>query len=235
MRYRYVKKLPLQSNAFLPPILAKALPRILVIFGLFLVSSAIFPIVFYELSYSPQFKPLVVPIAEEVDREVLGESTTLDLTRPANWFYQAPRFPPRPSRITHYSLSIPKLGIRDAVVQVGGEDLKKILVQYEGTVYPGQFGNTVIFGHSVLPAFFNPENYLTIFSTLPTLEKGDEILIDFDGVLYKYLVEDLVEVAPTDISVLEQRYDDYYLTLVTCVPPGTYLRRLAVRARLSKL
>lgn len=237
MRYRYVKKLPRKKNTFLNLFTSKLLPGSLVILGLFLASSAIFPIVFYEVFYSPQLKPLVVPIAEEGDdtSEVLGEKTNLDLTRPANWFYQAPHFPPRPSRITHYSLSIPKLGIKDAVVQIGGEDLKKILVQYEGTAYPGQFGNTVIFGHSVLPQFFNPKNYLTIFSTLPTLEKDDEILIDFDGVLYKYLVEDLAEVAPSDISVLEQRYDDYHLTLVTCVPPGTYLRRLAVRGRLTKL
>ena len=41
-----------------------------------------------------------------------------------------------------------------------------------------------------------------------------------------------VQVAPTDLSVLEQRYDGRYLTLVTCSPPGTYLRRLIVKARI---
>jgi len=44
----------------------------------------------------------------------------------------------------------------------------------------------------------------------------------------------MVEVEPEDLSILEQRFDDSYLTLVTCVPPGTYLRRLVVRARLVK-
>jgi sortase A len=105
--------------------------------------------------------------------------------------------------------------------------------EYPGTANPGQPGNTVLFGHSVLPQFFNPKNYLTIFSTLPTLKDGDEILVNFDGVNYRYLVEEMVEVSPEDTSVLEQRYDDSYITLITCVPPGTYLRRLIVRGRLT--
>jgi len=99
---------------------------------------------------------------------------------------------------------------------------------------PGQYGNTVIFGHSVLPQFFNPKNYKTIFSTLPTLKKGDEILIDFDGVLYRYEVVSLQEVLPENVSVLEQHYNAEYLTLITCVPPGTYLKRLVATARLVR-
>jgi len=37
------------------------------------------------------------------------------------------------------------------------------------------------------------------------------------------------------ISVLEQKYDASYLTLVTCVPPGTYWKRLVVKAKLVQL
>ena len=106
------------------------------------------------------------------------------------------------------------------------------LIQYPGTALPGQYGNPVVFGHSVLPQFFNPQNYKTIFSTLPTLKEGDEILIDFDGITYRYEVVSLHEVLPENVSVLEQRYNTEYLTLITCVPPGTYLRRLVVTARL---
>jgi len=48
------------------------------------------------------------------------------------------------------------------------------------------------------------------------------------------VVEKMIEVSPRDLSILAQRYDDSYLTLITCVPPGTYFKRLIVRARLAK-
>ena len=45
---------------------------------------------------------------------------------------------------------------------------------------------------------------MSIFSTLPTLKKGDEIDINYDGIDFKYNVETMFEVLPTDIQVLEQ-------------------------------
>jgi sortase A len=90
----------------------------------------------------------------------------------------------------------------------------------------------VIIGHSVLPQFFDPKNYLSIFSTLPRLRPGDDFFISYDGIQYRYVVEDMVEVDPTNFTVLEQRFDDAFATLITCVPPGLKTKRLAVRARL---
>ena len=43
----------------------------------------------------------------------------------------------------------------------------------------------------------------------------------------------MYEVQPTDLSVLEQRFDNRYLTLITCSPPGTWLRRLILRAQIA--
>jgi len=74
---------------------------------------------------------------------------------------------------------------------------------------------------------------LTIFSTLYKLEQGDEIIVEYDKSTYKYIVEEMFEVKPTNLSVLDQRFDDKILTLITCSPPGTYLRRLIIRASLS--
>jgi len=45
----------------------------------------------------------------------------------------------------------------------------------------------------------------------------------------------MYEVAPTDLSVLEQHFDGRYLTLITCSPPGTYLRRLIIKARIVEI
>ena len=101
--------------------------------------------------------------------------------------------------------------------------------------FPGQYGTAVVFGHSTLPQFYSPTNYKAIFSLLPTLKAGDEILITYDGVQYRYVIYDMEVLEPTDLSVLEQQFDDSYLTLVTCVPPGTTWQRLDVKAKLSSL
>ena len=202
------------------------LPLSLVILGTFLIANAFFPIFLYQLkSFRFSSPALIVPVESSS-----GVYNSYDDYK--NWFPSAPKLPSRPSKITHYNLSIPKLKIEKAVVQIGGENLGESLIHYPGTALPGQYGNAVIFGHSVLPQFFNPKNYKTIFSLLPTLEEGDEILVSFDGIDYRYQVIKMVEVSPSDVSVLEQRYDSEYLSLVTCVPPGTYLRRLIVRAKL---
>lgn len=229
MRYCYIKKIP---RAQVQTAVLKPLPTFFFLIGLVLIGSAAGPIFFYQFFVSPKFSGMIRPVPKEI---VLGKEQegVGDLIQASNWFPQAPKSPPLPSKITHYTLSIPKLKIEEAAVEINGEDLSKSLIQYAGVAFPGQFGNTVIFGHSVLPQFFNPKNYKTIFSTLPTLKPEDEILVNFDGVRYTYVVEQMVEVKPEDITVLEQKYDDSYLTLITCVPPGTYLRRLAVRARLK--
>lgn len=208
------------------------------ILGLILIGNAMVPIINYQLRYAPRFSKVLSPLVYD-QRTVLAGLTAAakeekrDYTLIASWFEEKPDLKPVPlPEINHYWLSIPKLGINQALVQVGGEDLKKVLIHYPDTALPGQLGNTVIFGHSVLPQFFNPKSYLTIFSTLYQLRQGDEVFLDFDGVKYRYLVENLFEVSPGDLSVLEQRYDGRFLTLITCSPPGTYLRRLIVKARL---
>lgn len=213
------------------------------VMGLFFLGNVAYPIVSYQLFMAPKFSDVFLsPTTEAQNRQgfssspvVLGQEIDLvDFTQAKNWFPQAETNFIESEGKT-YLLSIPKLKIEDAVVNVNGEDLKKSLVQYPGTALPGKFGNTVIFGHSVLPQFFNPKNYLTIFSTLPTLQPKDEIIVDYDNVKYKYTVEKMIAVFPSDVSILAQRYDDSYLTLITCVPPGTFLKRLIVRARLTKI
>ena len=156
-----------------------------------------------------------------------------DLTNPNAWFPTAPQ-KKVVTPVNAYTLSIPKLKISNAGVIVAGDDLNEGLVHYGGTALPGEYGTTVIFGHSTLPQFYNPKSYRTIFSILPMLKEGDEIDIAYDGISYKYTVYDLTVTEPSDLSALEQRFDDSYLTLITCVPPGTYWQRLHVFARLDR-
>jgi len=156
-----------------------------------------------------------------------------DLTKADAWL------PSRPQKkgmgpIRTYTVSIPKLKIDDALVIVAGDDLGKSIIHYGGTALPGEYGTTVLFGHSTLPQFFSPTNYKSIFSTLPTIKVGDEVIIKSDGITYTYVVEEILVVDAANLGVLEQQFDDSHLTLVTCVPPGTYWKRLNVRARLKK-
>lgn len=169
------------------------------------------------------------PVAVAADTGVTG----VDFTNANAWYPAAPQ-KHVVTPVNSYTLSIPKLKIKDALVLIGADDLSESLIHYGGTGLPGEFGTAVVFGHSTLPQFYSPTNYKTIFSLLPTLAKGDRIFVTYDGVEYTYEVYELVVVEPTDLSVLEQRFDDSYVTLVTCVPPGTYWKRLNVKAKLLK-
>jgi sortase A len=217
--------------------------RIFIFFFLFIgltfFGFAFLPIINFQIAYSTQLKQIIDPLSAKSSNQsdnLLGDVST-DYTQLSNWFVDDYSVPDQLINTSNsqssYYLSIPKLNIKDAVVTLGSMDLKKSLVQYPQTALPGQLGNTVVFGHSVLPQFFSPKNYLTIFSTLYKLKQGDEIILQYDQSVYKYVVEEMFEVKPTNLSVLEQRFDDKTLTLITCSPPGTYLRRLIIKAQLS--
>jgi LPXTG-site transpeptidase (sortase) family protein len=98
---------------------------------------------------------------------------------------------------------------------------------------PGELGNVVIFGHSTLPQLYQPNDYKSIFTFLPSLQKGDKIFIKVGDLVYQYEVFEMFVVDPTEVSVLDQQFDASYLTLITCVPPGTYWKRLVVKAKLT--
>lgn len=168
-------------------------------------------------------------------------NTELDYTNLSNWFggNELPDLVdgenPLNEQQETYSVEIPKLKITNAQVMVGGNNLNKSLIQYPGTAEPGQPGAPVIFGHSVLRQFYNPNEknprrYNSIFSTIMTLQKGDLIYITRNNVKYTYMVQEKTEVKPEDTYILAQKFDQRALKLVTCVPEGTYLRRGVVTA-----
>jgi sortase A len=206
------------------------------VMGIVIIVSVTFPIWQYELDASNKYPTLVSSVVEEETTENTLES--YDYTNASNWFLNGvERRDFSSSKVEHYSLSVPFLGIEDALVTMGGEDLTESLIQYPGTATPGKTGNTVVFGHSILPYFYDPTDYLSIFSTLPTIKEGKTIFVSYDGISYKYVVEDIFEVNPTDIEILEQKSGDSFITLVTCTPPGHPLKpkRLIVRARLAPI
>ena len=202
--------------------------------GLVILAGVLYPIVSYDSKFSANYDSLISPISET--KGVTIEE--VDYTRASNWFVGgAKKEDFSASKVEYYTISIPRLKIENATVAIGGDDLSEHIIQYPGTALPGKRGNSALFGHSILPIFYNPKDYLSIFSLLPTLKKGDEIFVEYDGISFKYEVETMFEVLPTDLQVLDQDTTDSFLTLVTCVPPGDPRKpkRLIVRARVVPL
>lgn len=225
------------------------IPSFFIFAGMVMITIVIYPIILYQFQYIPRtlrheiIKP--IRILENYEIQAASEETLqkqqafsvinqIDTTNAKTWFPDAKYVKAEKPKITNYTLSIPKLGIINANVETTSVDLKKSLVHYPQSALPGELGNPVIFGHSTLPIFFNPKSYETIFSTLPELQKGDEILTRVDGIEYKYEVYNYYTVKPDEIDVLEQKYDKYDMSLITCVPPGTKWKRLIVKARLKE-
>jgi sortase A len=158
----------------------------------------------------------------------------LDYTNAQNWF---PQYSPHQSNrpvITSYMISIPKIGISYAQVSTMDTDLTKHLVHYSGTTIPPERGNAVIFGHSTLPQLFNPSDYKTIFAKIHNLDKKDTIVVTINGKEYTYIIDTIKVTTPDDTSVFSQEYDDSYLTIVTCTPPGTTWKRLIIKAKIKQ-
>ena len=122
-------------------------------------------------------------------------------------------------------LRIPKLGLEKAVVEgVGTEDLKKAPGHYPDTPLPGENGNSSIAGHRT--------TYGAPFGELDKLEKADPILVQTQAGSFRYEVDHLRVVDPSEAWVLDDAGDDR-LTLTTCHPKFSAAQRLIVVAKLT--
>jgi LPXTG-site transpeptidase (sortase) family protein len=136
----------------------------------------------------------------------------------------------------YFYITIPKLKINNALVksEFDGPSPDDFLGHYKGSALPGETGNTFIYGHSVLPWFFNPKNYKTIFSTLGDLEEGDRFSINYNGKELVYEVKEKDVLPPNEVNPLEiwrpKYLNESTVTLMTCWPAGTKTKRLLVKA-----
>lgn len=243
--YAYVKEKPKPNRKVVIFISYSSM----IVGSLFLFWS-FYPIIFFEI-YSQLFiqRKVLTPVPSykalsEFTRtnSILGSysvfSTNLsDYTKAGIWFPSVTQNKNQDLKVGEYTLSIPRLNIANAKVIVGGEDLNKGLIHYAPKCLPGDEPcNAVIFGHSILPQLAKSGlDYKSIFTYLPSMEQGDKVLVTVDGATYEYKVIDIYVIHPSDVSVLDQVYDDSYLNLITCVPQGTYRDRLVVKAKLTKL
>ncbi len=139
-----------------------------------------------------------------------------------------------------FHLLIPKLNLNAPVIaDVDGTDkdayfkaLEGGVAHFKSTAKPGEGSNIFIFGHSSF-YWYKPGDYKEIFKTLPDLTVGDEISLWYNSKEYRYKVTETKEVQPTEVDVLQGTKQEQ-VTLMTCVPPGTTLRRLIVIATPSQ-
>jgi len=207
------------------------LPAVLIVLGasvlLFLVALPYFNIELSQVMASP-----IVP--QSVRRNSgFGEFSFEEISHEASPSSVVKNLP------ATFTLAVPKLGIKNAKVETNSTNLdpKNLLGHYRGTALPGEPGNSFIYGHSVLPIFFNPKDYKTIFSTLPRLNEGDTFEINFGGTTYFYEVVAKLNLKPEEVDVFDPnpaRLIDgtSTVTLMTCVPPGSKTYRLLVVGKL---
>lgn len=219
---------------------------LIICMGVLIAGYVFFPLLSWHLYFAPVFANSEInsPIPKNtivsqnsIATLLQGASQTLsgiDYTNAQNWFPNYKYDKSAGLKTLTYKISIPKIGINEAKVSAVDTDLLKHLVNYGGTAVPPENGNAVIFGHSTLPQLYEEGNYKTVFTNLYKLVVGDEIIVTIGNVTYKYRIENINVVDPDNTSVLEQSFDDSYITLITCTPPGTIWKRLAIKARLVK-
>lgn len=110
------------------------------------------------------------------------------------------------------------------------EALRKGVAHALGTNFPGEGGNIYLFAHST-DNFWNVGRYNAVFYLLKEIEAGDEVDLFFKGVRYIYIVDKKEIVDPSAVSFLTEATQSEQLTLQTCWPPGTTLKRLVVIAK----
>jgi LPXTG-site transpeptidase (sortase) family protein len=143
----------------------------------------------------------------------------------------------------YFYLTIPSLEIEDAKVAINSTDLdpKKSIGHYKGTCLPDEACNVFVFGHSTYKSSRNrykSGDYTEIFAHLDELKYGDEFMIKYKNVEYKYVVELTKVDRPENIDPLEQPLPrslgkhESTVQLFTCTPSGTTKYRLSVIGRL---
>lgn len=140
---------------------------------------------------------------------------------------------------TEYGIVIEKINANARIIQGVNPASEKEYVkalslgvaEALGSTPPGQPGNLYLFSHST-DAPWNIVRLNAVFYLLKELEPGDRVIVFYQNKRFDYVIFDKRVVEANDVSYLTNRYDTPVLTLQTCDPPGTLLKRLIVRAKL---
>lgn len=223
-------------------VLVRTLANTLIMTGLILTFMAIYPMVSVQVSYywddfwgqKRVIEDDVIKV-EEAQQSKIASGFAGVLAEPAP-------IPITPVD-TNFGIVIEKINVNAPVIaNVESSDydaymaaLAKGAVHANGTAYPGSRegdnNNVFIFAHSTLNPW-DVARYNAIFILLNKLESGDKVVTFYKGKRYDYQVFDKKIVEAHDVQYLTEPSKEPILTLQTCDPPGTQLRRLIVTAKL---
>lgn len=142
---------------------------------------------------------------------------------------------------TNFAITIDKIGASAAIVegvdpynsQIYQRALRDGVAHAKGTKLPGEGGNIFLFAHSSAD-LLTAERYNSVFYLMHHLEIGDTVKVWNQGHEYVYVVSDRKFALPTEIHYLTANSKTEQLTLMTCWPPGTTLKRLIIVAQLKQ-
>lgn len=138
---------------------------------------------------------------------------------------------------TEFSIVIPKISA-NSLVQINVDPsnydeyigaLKNGVAHARGTALPGDSGHMYLFAHST-DNILNVDSYNAVFYLLYKLEPDDRIYIFYKNKKYAYKVVAQSVADPTQVEYITKQSDTPFLTLQTCWPPGTTLKRMLVFA-----
>ncbi len=143
---------------------------------------------------------------------------------------------------TEFGMVIPKIDVNVPVVadvdwtdsQVYQQALTRGVAHAKGSSHPGEDGNIFLFAHSGAD-FFEALRFNAVFSLMNKLEVGDELTLWYHGQVYRYRVTEKKIVSGDALEYLIEPKEGKVLTLMTCWPPGTTLKRLLVSAEQQDL
>ncbi|MBI4023042.1 sortase [Candidatus Berkelbacteria bacterium] len=138
-------------------------------------------------------------------------------------------------------LVIPKIDVRTPVVWNSASEesimlanLQRGVAHYGFTSLPNATsGNVFITGHSSY-YWWDKGRYKTVFALLDQLTTGDQAFVQYEDAVFAYTVRETLVVSPAAVEVTDPT-EQPTLTLMTCTPVGTSLRRLVIRFDLARV
>jgi LPXTG-site transpeptidase (sortase) family protein len=156
------------------------------------------------------------------------------------WQYASHSLPDSPPLTGQNSIEIPAIKLRAPLIladEAQKDNLAPLLLQgvvhHPETALPDQASNGVYIGHSS-NYWWQTSDYNTVFALLEKLKTGDEININYENKVYHYIITEHQPVGKNSQEIFQSQKDNSTeITLVTCWPNGTDLKRFFVRARLD--
>ncbi|MEP7162271.1 MAG: sortase [Candidatus Moraniibacteriota bacterium] len=194
---------------------------VLIAVSLFILIFTYYPIVKEEAKYFVTQGDNATPVLTKEEEARVGENAPAALV-PVD---------------EEFGIVIPKIGANAKIIpDVNWEDsaayqraLTRGVAQARGTSTPDKPGNLFLFAHSGVD-FYEALRYNAVFYLIDKLEKGDTMDVFYQGKKYAYTVSEKKTVGAEAVEYVAGDKGKKTLTLMTCWPPGTTLKRLIVIA-----